>query len=410
MSEKATLLSSIPPVKKAGSEDSSENTEATPLNDNSISTLAAQDSSHAVEVVASEAVVAEADSITVFEFVTYASFVLNFLLAGAAAILLFKKASKLLEERFKVSTIALAITCILIVLHGVFATYLYNSHLNGKISSAPLFMTMFGWVLIAPMVGFITRNLLARGDKPNRNAAFVDAGIYAFIFILVAFGVSTSIKTNAAMISSIVAGFLMIVPIARSMSAFKLAKARHKELNEKSDKILISGLLIIPAIMPVVSFAFVCGLSATATLFLINFITFDFVLVVALSMIASADVLQESSQVEEEAVEGATSAVAATSSKSSSKVGEENIASGNLDDPIIQFLNSEEGGDYGAESGTRTQPHVQKSSPKTAPRKLPPRKPSSSGITPPKKPGTSKGPAPNAPTGKKAPSKPKKRF
>lgn len=420
MSEKATLLSSIPPVKKAGQDTASKGKLLSPTREIEKSTLGAGnqlEGSETVEtveaVVASEGVASDAESITAFQFATYAVFVLNFILAGAMAILLFKKASKLLEERFAVSTKALAITCVLILLHGIFATYLFNSYLNGEVSSAPLFVTMAGWVLIGAMVGFISRHLLARQDKANTKGAYTDACVYAFIFILVACGVSTSIKTNAAMVSSILAGFLMIVPIARSMTAFKVAKARHKELNETSDKILVYGLLVLPALLPVVSFAFVCGLSETATLFLINFITFDFVLVVGLAMIASANVLTAESQEEAADAEAATPAAkqapkpkkAASRRQSAAAEPAPKVAAGNPEDPIIQFLNSEDGA--GEEPASATQ---EKPASKTAPRKLPPRKPSASGLTPPKKPGAGKRSAPNAPSGMKAPSKPKKRF
>lgn len=376
---------------------------------------------NAIETVPGEGVAEAPNSITAFQFVTYCSFVLNFLLAGAVAVILFKKASKLAEERFVISAKTLGIAAILVMLHGFFATYLYASHLNDALSSASLFLTMAVWVFLGPAVGFITRNLLARQEKPNRKAAMVDAGIYALIFFLAACGVSSGIKTNAALLASIFAGFLMIVPIARSMSAYKVAQARHKELNEPSDKILIYGLLFIPALLPVLSFAHVCGLSDSLTLFLINFITFDFLLVVALSMIASADVFIP--ETEEESAAGnpewEPKALAATGSAESPVLASgmvaampledtaedapkadqhvpQKLGTGNLNDPIIQFLNSEEGSDL-----------------KNAPRVVPPHKPGHPNIAPPKKPGSASEKdvsGPNSPSRLKAPAKPKKRY
>jgi len=447
MSEKATLLTSIPPVKKTESNDGRtsqlSSTQAESKNDGKVSLLSqtrdapsaskpiearqpasvATTGTEAVETVASESVAEEPNTITAFQMVTYASFVLNFLLAGAAAVILFKKAAKLVEERFVVSAKTLGIAAVLIMLHGFFATYLYAAHLNDTVSSAPLFLTMAVWVLIGPAVGFITRNLLARKEKPNRKAAFIDAGIYGLIFFLTACGVSSGINTNhtnAALLSSIMAGFLMIVPIARSLTAFNVAKARHKELNEASDQVLIYGLLILPALLPVLAFAHVCGLGDAVTLFLINFITFDFVLIVGLSMIASADqfipeeaeqVTAEEAEPEPVAVEEApleapapAAAAAVKEAPPAAKAKPEKVATGNPNDPIIQFLNGEIDED-------ETPAAPAKPAANASPRAAPPRKPGSP-VTPPKKPGSAPvaDQASNTPSRLKAPAKPKKRF
>jgi hypothetical protein len=309
------------------------------------------------------------------------------------------------------------------MMHGFFATYLYASYLNGSIRSAPLFTTMVVWILVGPAVGFVTRSLLARKEQPNVKAAIVDASFYGFIFFLAACGVSSGIKANASLIASIMAGFLMIVPIARSLSAYKTARAKHRELNEGFQRILIYGLLFIPAILPVVSFLHVCGLSDTLTLFLINFITFDFVLIVAVSMIASADRFVDESVAMAEAVETPVEVPADTkikplpqsmaSDEASAKrqpLAPQKVASGNPDDPIIQFLNSNSDSE-----GSQKAPKKQAS-----PRKL--GKPVHAGLTPPKKPNKpnkssmseheseEKTIAPNAPSRIKAPAKPKKRF
>ncbi len=432
MSEKASLLTSIPPVKtETAKASSSRLLSPTPVKSKTseeggallsqirdlkparkpeVVKLASVQTTdvNAVETVASEAVADEASSITVFQVITYASFVLNFLLAGAAAVILFKKAAKLTEERFVVSVKTLAIASVLIMLYGFFATYLYAAYLNASISSAPLVVTMGVWVLIGPAVGFITRNLLARKDKPNRRAAYVDAGIYGAIFFLAACGVSSAIKTNAALLLSTLAGFLMIVPIARSFAAFRLAKARHKELNEMSDQILIYALLLMPALIPILAFAYVCGLSDAITLFLINFITFDFVIVVVLAMIVSADELipEEAVQtvVETEGPSPEPVVVDVTAQESVADPEPKQVFAGNPDDPIIQFLNSE--------AGVAPEQPVSQSTASPAPRILPPRKPGARpGIVPPAKPGSAPtGEVPNTPSRLKTPAKPKKRF
>ena len=373
----------------------------------------------------------EPASVTGFQMLTYASFVLNFLLAGAVAVILYKKAMKLAEARFVVSAKAMAIAGVLIMLHGFFATYLYAAHLNNSVSTAPLFLTMGVWILVGPAVGIITRHLLARGDKPNMKAGMVDAAVYGLIFFLTACGVSSGIKTNAALLASILAGFLMIVPIARSLTAFGRAKARHQELNETSDKILIYALLLLPALLPVLAFANVCGLSDALTLFLINFITFDFVLVVSLSLMASADEFlpsQESGQAAAsvaadaapEAVDVAESreAVAAADPEPIQEVPApvpaaarpEKLKTGNPDDPIIQFLNGEVDEEEAPLNFDKTSSVARPA----LSRPLPPRKPGHPGIKPPKKPGASSAAktakAPNAPSRLKAPAKPKKRL
>jgi hypothetical protein len=238
----------------------------------------------------------------------------------------------------------------------------------------------------------------------------------------------------------------MIVPIARSLTAFNMAKARHKELNEVSGKVLIYGLLLIPALLPVLAFAHVCGLNDVFTLFLINFITFDFILVVALSMMVSADEFMPEELAVAEEVEGLAEGaeimdaaiaepmplepaidepepadpvleepvaeeaeeVPAAEPQPTVQPKFEKLASGNPDDPIIQFLNSE-----AFEEKKPAEPLASaKSVSKSTPRNLPPRKPGRPSITPPKKPGSlsSEKPAPNAPSRLKAPAKPKKRF
>ncbi|MGZ0709886.1 hypothetical protein ACWPKO_16285 [Coraliomargarita sp. W4R53] len=428
---KVSLLSQTRELKSSTRSVESRQSEAV----QSAQTLAAKPA--LLQPIAVEAVAEEPAAITTFQMVTYASFVFNFILAGAVAVILFKKAMKLAEERFVVSAKAMAIAGVLIMLHGFFATYLYAAHLNNTVSSAPLFLTMAIWVLVGPAVGFITRNLLSRGEKPNRKAAFVDAGIYALIFFLAACGVSSGIKSNAALLSSIMAGFLMIVPIARSLTAFNVARARHQELNEASDRVLIYALLILPALLPILGFANVCGLSDAVTLFLINFITFDFVLVVSLSLIASADeFLPEVAQSEAsasavkdvpvaatKAPQAVTKPVAKPVAKPATKAKKvketppvaprpAKVQTGNPDDPIIQFLNGETDDDE-APSAFDQPAAISK----PAARTLPPRKPGRPGITPPKKPGsaatatTTKTPnAPNAPSRLKAPAKPKKRF
>lgn len=437
MSEKVSLLESIPPVETNASGGGKisllsrtgiTQSESSGSNKQNVSppesTQASSEASEATETTASTSAPEEVQSISVFQYVTYISFVLNFVLAGFAAVILFKKVSRLVDERFSVGMRTLAIGAIFVVLHGFFVTYLYASYLNDPSRTSPLLMTMASWIVLAPLVGFMTRNLLARKDKPNRSAAIFDGVFYAFIFALASFGISPVVSTNGALLLTISACFLMIVPIARSLTAYKVACARHRELKEVSSQILVYGLLFLPALLPVLAFVHVFGLGDLLTLFLVNFITIDFILVSTVSFLISSDyfaVTEDAAgqqaadmpdaegehgeqSVADAAVHSATAPEAAPSAQEKQSGGEK-IVTGNPDDPIIQYLNSE--GDEAAEAERSSQERK----PQSAPRIQPPRKPAHPGLSAPKKPSADgkKLPA-NAPSKVKAPSKPKKRL
>lgn len=444
MSEKVSLLQSIPPVETTASGDGQisllsrtkarESESGGPNKQNMTPSESAQSASgdsdkseatEATETAASISVAEEAQSISVFQYVTYISFVLNFVLAGFAAVILFKKASKILDERFSVSMRSLAAGAAFVVLHGFFVTYLYASYLNDPSRTSPLVMTLSLWIILGPLVGYMTRNLLARREKPNRSAAIFDGCFYAFIFALATFGISPAVSTNGALLLTITACFLMIVPLARSLTAYKVACARHRELKETSSKILVYGLLLIPALLPLLAFVHIFGLGDLLTLFLINFITIDFILVATISFLISSDyfavtevdveadveqaaVDESGAEVEPSPAPAADSAPAPTPSAPqpapSAQSGGQKIVTGNPDDPIIQYLNSE-----GDEAEETHSPKEQK--PKAAPRIQPPRKPGHPGLSAPKKPsGDGKKSPSNAPSKVKAPSKPKKRL
>lgn len=429
MSEKTSLLQSIPAIQDSSSDAgkstllSSDSTRQ-PANDaagkqNSVvadfesgAGAAVVDSgeSETTQTVASESTPAEAQTITAFQYATYASFVLNFILAGFAAAVLFKKLVRLPDERFSASVRALAIGFVVVVLYGFFATYLYASYLNDPSRPVPLFVTMALWVLLGPAVGYATRNLLARKEKPNRLAAVFDGFFYAVIFALSAFGLSPSVNTNGALLLTITACFLVVVPMARSLTAYKVASARHPELKEASSKILLYVLLFLPALLPVLAVLHVFGMSDLLTLFLVNFITIDFVIIVSSSVLITSSNFEQEPEQGEAAVANATTqqtpaapAAAPAAAPQIPQDKKEKIVTGNPDDPIIQFLNSED-----SESEPDASAKAEK--PKNAPRIQPPRKPAHPGLSAPKKPASGSGKAaPNAPQKVKAPAKPKKR-
>lgn len=390
MSEKATLLTSIPPVaKSASAKKSSLLTSTNDSSSKSKSLLGATSQGDAVEGVASETVAVSepGQSITAFQGAIYVSFVLTFCLAGFAAVVLFRKASKVAEKRFAVGAKALAVASGLIALHGFFATYLYANYLNGE-GAVPLFVMMGLWAVVGPAIAVVLNYLLTPGSSPERGAIVFDACAYFAIFICAGIALLPSVKEDASLIFSLLAGFLFIVPVARSFAAFRKAKARHPELRETSDQVLVYSVLILPALLPVVVFGHACRMSDELTLFLFNFITFDFLLVASLAMIASADDMTPKVEAEEEE---------AVAVDSTAEVTEAAPAIEQPKPAVVEFNASRQ--------------------PKS--KKQPPHKPCkvASGALPPapRKPGSRAASAeaagaPNAPTRVKAPSKPKKRF
>ena len=400
MSDKATLLTPIPPVAKSAPvkkasllttvDQSSTAAKSSSLLTSTVSGESVEAKAvEVVAVVASEAVAVTdtGKTITAFQGAIYVSFVLTFCLAGFAAVVLFRKAAKIAEARFVMGAKTLGIAVGLIALHGFFATYLFANYLNGE-GAAPLFVTMALWVLVGPIVAVVLNHLLTPESAPEKGAVIFDACAYFAIFCCASIALIPSIKEDAALIFSLLGGFLFIIPVARSVAAFRKAKARHPELRETSDQVLIYSLLFLPAFLPVLAFANVCKMSDELTLFLFNFITFDFVLVAGLAMIASADDLTPESA--ESAVE-AEQPVTATVQGGTSAIEQPQPAA-------VEF-------------GAPRQPKS---------KKLPPSKPSkvasNTALPPaPRKPGASAASpevaeTSNAPSRIKAPAKPKKRF
>ncbi len=398
MSEKATLLTSIPPIakstpaKKASWLTSVDQSSAQSSGSSSLLTSDSRgESVAAVAVVASEAVATDAvKTISAFQGTIYVSFVLTFCLAGFAAVVLFRKASKIVEARFVMSMKALGIASGLIALHGFFATYLFANYLNGE-GAVPLFVAMALWAFVGPAVAVVLNHLLAPRSAPEKGVVIFDACAYFAIFTCASIALAPGVKEDAALLFSLLGGFLFIIPVARSFAAFRKAKARHPELRETSDQVLIYSLLFLPALLPVLAFANVCKMSAELTLFLFNFITFDFVLVAGLSMIASADEMAPEAESPESAVQAEEEPVAAVVQEVASAIAQPQPG-------VVEF----------------SAPRLSKS------KKLPLRKPAKVASNPvlppaPRKPGASAVPvgvaeAVNAPSRIKAPAKPKKRF
>ncbi|WP_269522896.1 hypothetical protein [Coraliomargarita parva] len=424
MSEKATLLTKLPPVAKKTAPDPVKASSISTTKSSSSQTLLSAKSPSSesstkpslvnVSKTASTADTAKVSSqattvepasektISGFQVVTYASFVLTFILAGFAAVVLFRKAAKIAEQRFIISAKTFAIGAAIMALHGFFNTFLYTNYLRSTDGTAPLVFSMLVWIPMGVAIGIIVNHLLTPKEKPEMAAMIFDGCAYSLIFGCAMLGFSTGIKPNAAIIFSLLSCFLFIVPVARSFTTFRTAMVRHPELKEVSDQVLIYGLIFIPAIFPILSFLRVCGVGPDGLQFLVNFVTFDFLLVVGLSMLASADEL------------GAESA-AAESAAAETEVAAEPVAAVEVAPEPVAVAKAE-----APKPAKQQERVVEFSTSSDAPvKKLPPRKPGrlspeTRRPEPPRKPGSvsdaEEAAAPNAPSRIKAPAKPKKRF
>jgi len=322
-----------------------------------------------------------AAGISMLQVASYASFVLTFILAGFAAVVLFRKAAKVAEQRFVVSAKLLGGALALAGMHGFFATFLYTSFLRNDASNAPLALTGAIWIVLGAAVGVIVNHLLTPRNKPKMGAVAGDVIAYVCLFGLMTVSLSGGISANTAIILSLLSGLLLIVPVVRATIGLKIAKVRHPELKRTPEQALLYSLLFIPALAPILAFLHACGaFGADVTLLLLNFMTFDFILIGAIAMMVSADDIRE--QAEEETAAGQAR---------------------RSPEPVVEF------------SGSKPAPSGLK------PKKVPPRKPGRPGDQrrpePPKKPNRAApksdeddAPAPNAPSRVRAPAKPKKRF
>ncbi len=446
MSEQATLLKSIPPVSKGkdtkatssspklsllsqDKESSQPKTSSQPKADNVI--VKGQTESTIKEsgdAVASEASLAqdEETSISLFQAVVYGSFVLNFVLAGFVAVMLFRKSSKILVPRYTIALWGLGGICIATALHGLLATFFYNNFLWGE-GSLPLVFSVALWVLVGPSLAVVLSHLLTRFDKPNRLNMGINMGCYAGIFLLAMFAVSNSLTANGALILGLISLFLFIIPVARYMQNFTTAKARHKELKGIAATVCTNSLLFGPALIPVLVLCKVFGLSPELVQFLYNLLFIDIILFGSFGML----MLVQPEETSAEAVEGeepeaqnktevaaqeeAPSAMPPKTSKQSKKKksSPDKAAPRVTDDPIIQFLNENPDENFEPDEGNQPTPPPKPSRlPAASYGPKPPDKPSSSASGLPKKPqkpGDS-GSAKNAPEDIKAPPKPKKRI
>lgn len=235
------------------------------------------------------------DAITLFQGITYASFILTFCLAGFAAIAVFRKASKALSvKRFTIGAKMLSLGYLAIAFNGTFGTYLYSKFLNEGDAVFPLIVPILSWILVGPAIAVVLNSLLTREDAPDFKKIIFDAFTYFVIFGCVAASQAPSLGAKEPMVFSFLGAFFFIVPIVRFSTSLKIAKGYHPELNEMFVQILIRSLLLLPLLLPFVVFTSVYNLvSHDLTLLLFNLVTFVFVLMTGLLMIISIDYITQ---------------------------------------------------------------------------------------------------------------------
>lgn len=392
MADKATLLQSVPPVANKTS------TASPTRSDTPTGTR-----------MGTELQTDNGLSISSFQAATYASYVLSFILAGFAAVVLFRKAMDMAEQRLSHSSKALAGAFVLMSLHGFFATYIYTRHLRGDIDAAPVSLTLLFWLVIGVTVGYLSNRLLILKDKIKLAEAITDGLFLGLVFALATLAVSPATNANLSLILSLIALVLYTIPLARFFIAFKSVKFRHVELQQPPIQRLLYCLIFIPALTALFSVLYVFkAIGPDAMLFVTNLMSLSFVLLISIFMLGTIKGSKE------QAVQTLT----------------EELPPAATMDPLVQELLAEVEASKAQATVEPKAPPPRQIRPATSPKVEPPARPGvpkKPGIPPPKpselhsnqpkapkKPmsgnkGSSK-PAPNTPPTIKAPAKPKKRI
>ena len=315
MSEQATLIRSVPPIKKPDPkpelkvveevvspkgeptpdpilpEDSSEIASDKNLETPDVTTVIQEETSPLVE---------SNDSITSLQGVTYGSFILACCLAGFASIIIFRKALKVSAKRFSFGAKMLSLAYLIIAFNSFFGVYLYSNFLNGDAELVPLAVPILSWILVGPLIAVILNSLLTREDIPGAKKMFFDAFTYFVIFGCVVASQIPSFSAKEQLLFSFFGAFFLIVPIVRFSTSLKIAKAYHPELKEIFVQILICCLLILPMLLP--SLVLVNAYNVAndmLTILLFNAVTVVFVLMTGLLMIISIDYVTQGISIEQ---------------------------------------------------------------------------------------------------------------
>ncbi|PXA04995.1 hypothetical protein DDZ13_03245 [Coraliomargarita sinensis] len=297
MAEKATLLQEIPPVAKGSS---SGNTTGSGAGGNAgVGTEVQTDSEL---------------SISAFQAVTYGSFVLTFILAGFAAVVLYRKAIGDIEQRIVRSAKVLAGVLAVLAMHGFVATYLYTNYLRNESDAAPISFTVLIWVILGATTAYVSNRLIELKDKVKTSDAVIDGIFYAIIFISVTLSVSTVIGPNAALIISLVAITLCVVPFSRFFTACKRIKFNRRGSKRKPGRSVLYTLVSLPSLVPLFAIVYVFeGIGPDVTLFLCNAVSLALVCYISFAMLTRINNAVDSET--EGSVETAAAAPSTTSSK-----------------------------------------------------------------------------------------------
>ncbi len=234
------------------------------------------------------------NSITLFQGGTYASFFITFLLAGFAAVAVFRKALSASVKRFSISAKVLSLAFIVIAFFGAFGTYVYSGFLNGGDTSFPLIIPVLSWIFVGPLIAIALNSLLTRENEPAGKKLLFDAFIYIVIFSCAIASQIPSLGEDEPLFFSFLAVFFFIFPIVRFSKSLKMSKAFHPEMQEMFIQILVCSLLFLPILLP--SLLFVNSLNIVTddlALLLLNVVTFVFVLIAGLLMIISIDYITQ---------------------------------------------------------------------------------------------------------------------
>ena len=370
MADKATLLEKIPPVANEASPGGAEATG---------------------ELQADPEI-----SISAFQAVTYGSFVLTFVLAGFAAVVLYRKAIGEIEPRIVRSAKILALVMALMALHGFAATYLYTNYLRNLSDAAPLSMAMLFWVILGVTTGYVSNRLIELKDKLKTSDAVIDGIFYAAVFVAVTLAVSPSIGTNAAFILSLLAVILSIVPFSRFFTACKRIKFNRRGSKRKPGRSVLYTLVSLPPLVPLFALLHVVELlGPDLTLLLVNAVSLTLVGYISFAMLTRIkNALESQAEPTSEAAAASQAEPAAAAEPPGQATAEPAM------DPLVAELLAEEEARQQAEAPA-AEPRAE------APEVIPPEKPARPPARP-EAPASAAAEKPRPPEAPKKPGPPKK--
>ena len=266
MAEKATLLTSIPPVQKyepvnkasllkpadvsLPNKQPQALLEAVPVNEIEVLDSTERSIDNTTALAVESVPQPHNENATALQGALYISHVLVFCLAGFASIALLRNVTKKLVDRLAIVSRAIGVAAVLIALHGGLVTYLYANHLNAG-AAIPLFAAATVWLLISPIIALSLNYLLSPETIPAKKSVIIDTCVYLLIYTGALVGLAASVSKDLSLVISLLSVFLFIIPIARSWGSLRIAKVRHPELSLQSSQILIYSLLFLPAMIPV---------------------------------------------------------------------------------------------------------------------------------------------------------------